>query len=69
MKKIGNTWYNVEHISQMSFEEFCSIIPSKTKEIQENLYFQITGKKNEPVIEKKRIKKEVVEEIKEDVKE
>ena len=65
MIKIENTWYNESEISRMTFEEFCSIIPNKTKEFKENIYFKITGKKQEPVIEKKKFKKDISAEVKE----
>ena len=71
--KINGTWYNVEQISQMTFEEFCSIFTANTKEQNENLYFQITGKKPEIKTEKKETKpvkkKEIDTENIEEVKE
>ena len=45
MKKIEGVWYNDTEISKMSFEDFCATIPTKTKDFQKNIYFQITGKK------------------------
>ena len=55
MKKINGTQYNVDAISQMTFEEFASTCADKTREYQENIYFQITGKKPEVVKKKKDI--------------
>ena len=45
----------------MSFEDFCTTIPTKTKDFQKNIYFQITGKKAEVISEKKKVKKEIIE--------
>jgi len=55
--KIGNTWYNKDGISRMSFEEFCSIHASYSKEKQRNIYEQVTGKKAEEEKPKKEPKK------------
>ena len=61
MKKIEGVWYNDTEISKMSFEDFCGTIPTKTKDFQKNIYFQITGKKAEIITEKKKSKKEIIE--------
>ena len=61
MKKIEGVWYNDTEISKMSFEDFCTTIPTKTKDFQKNIYFQITGKKAEIITEKKKVKKEIIE--------
>jgi hypothetical protein len=45
----------------MNFEDFCAMIPTKTKDFQKNIYFQITGKKAEIITEKKKSKKEITE--------
>ena len=61
MKKIEGVWYNDTEISKMSFEDFCTTIPTKTKDFQKNIYFKITGKKAEVISEKKKVKKEIIE--------
>lgn len=53
MKKIDGTWYNVDVISRMSFEEFRSTCTGWTDDKINNIYFQITGKKPETKSKKK----------------
>lgn len=62
MIKIGNTWYNKNGISQMTFEEFCSTCPNDTKDKQRNIYEQVTGKKVEEEKPKKESNKKKEEE-------
>jgi len=60
IKNINGIQYNVDAISQMTFEEFRSTCIGYSDERIKNIYFQITGEK----VEEKPIKKAVKEEVK-----